>query len=247
MDILGMLIVFVAGAAAGFLGGIVGGGGMVSLPVLILLGLPPQVAIATNKIGGFGASVGSMRVYARSKRIDWKLSAILSPIAVLAGLAGAFVLTGIPNAVLRTVIAVVLVLLVRFVLFGRGNGLERKTTSRLKKALGYVSYFLLYIYAGAIGAGTGILILLALSSFFGMTLIGAKAADNLSWILSGIAAIAVYAFYGLIDYSVGLVLLVGMFLGSSTGARLAVLKGNRWVRIILVVATLAAAAKMLFF
>lgn len=77
MDIITIFVVFFLGIAVSFIGVIVGGGGLISIPILIFLGLPPQIAIATNKFGSLGLSLSGLYKYWKAKKIIFEFVAPL--------------------------------------------------------------------------------------------------------------------------------------------------------------------------
>ena len=87
------LLIFIIGIISGFLGATVGSGGMVSIPALLFIGLPPHIALATNKIGDTGIYLSAIKQYWKSKHIDWKIAKQLIIIACFGSAIGIYFFT----------------------------------------------------------------------------------------------------------------------------------------------------------
>jgi hypothetical protein len=124
-------------------------------------------------------------------------------------------------------------------------GITKKKVSQKKEAWGLFLYFVLMVYASAIGAGTGPLIFLTLVNFLGFTLIESNATDMVSWLLISFLSLAVFSFQGLVYYHLGILLMAGMFLGGFLGAKIAVTIGNKNIKILLVIVVITLSAKIL--
>ena len=88
MEIIKLVATFFVGVFASFIGSMVGSGGLISIPFLIFLGLPPHIAIATNRVGAFGLQLGALARFLKSKEIAWKYVGWFSVLALVAGQVG---------------------------------------------------------------------------------------------------------------------------------------------------------------
>lgn len=246
-EIITLVSVFFIGLLASIFGTLVGGGSLLSIPFLIMIGLPPQVAIATERFGGLGQTVAAFFKFFKSKKIVWKYVPLLTVISVSGSLIGANILVSIDPKVLHNIIGVTLLVLLPLIFLKRDLGIQRSEVSRNKIIVGSVIYFLVQIFAAFFGGGTGTLIVYALMFFFGLTILEATATKIIPWFFLSISSLIIFALKGIVDYKVGLVLLVGMSIGGYIGAHLALKKGDAWVKRLFFLFVIISVIKLLFF
>ncbi|MFQ5621323.1 MAG: sulfite exporter TauE/SafE family protein [Candidatus Nanoarchaeia archaeon] len=244
MDGISLLITFIAGAIASFIGSTVGGVTFVAVPVLIFLGLPPQIAIATTRLGGLGLRVSAITKYAKSHKIDWNLVPALCAISVVGVVIGANLLLKVDTALLTRIIGVTLLVILPL-LFVNHIGLKRRKPRH--KPMGYFTYFLIKIWGGFMGAGAGTCSYYNLMYFFGLPIVRSVATSQIPGLIMNLLSMLIFAWYGIIDYTFGAVLFLGMLLGGWLGASTAVKKGDAWVRIFFAVMVVVFAVKLLIF
>lgn len=248
MDFIIQLIVSsLIGVVAGFIGAIAGGGGLISIPLLIFLGLPPQIAIATNKFAGIGLSLGATYKFAKSKKIIWKYVLPFSIIALIGGILGANILVNINKGLLSKTVGIVLLIFLPVIFLKKDMGVKHRKTSDIRKTIGYIFYFASAIYGGFFGGGAFILIAYTLMYFFGFKIIQANATDIIPWLILSISASIIFIIHGIIDFHIGIVLFIGMIFGGYLGAHTAIKKGDKWVKTIFAVIVIISAIKILFF
>lgn len=241
------MISFLAGIGACFIGAISGGGGLLSIPVLLFLGLPVDVAIGTNRFSAFGMIAAAVPEYYRAKKIRWRVALRLAPLAMLGGFIGAKALVHINTHALSIIVGILLLLMVPIVILNSDRGLKRIKTGEGKRLTGYALFSLVMIYGGFFGGGAAMFAIYILIYFLGMTYIEANATDFISWTFLSGTALIVFLFSGLVDFKLGIPLMVGMYIGGALGAKTALEKGNAWVKIVFVVVLTASAIKLLFF
>lgn len=247
MDITHIVISFLAGIAAGFIGSITGGGGLLSIPALIFLGLPANIAIATNRLAAFGIIAAAIPEYQKAKKIIWKTAWRLVPVAIIGGFIGAKTLVHINTNVISVVAGIFLLLTIPTILFQYDKGIHAMSTTRKRTAIGYFLYFLVMLYGGFFGGGAVVLAIYVLVSCFGMTYIEGNATDFIPWLFLSITAFIVYLSHGLVNFELGLAMLPGMYIGGILGSRTALEKGNVWVRGVFIIVVVASSIKLLFF
>jgi len=113
--------------------------------------------------------------------------------------------------------------------------------------IGLVLYFLIQIFTGFFGAGTGVFIFYILMLCFGLTITEAVATQSIPLLVLSISSLALFALHGIIDYEIGIVLLAGMALGGYIGAHFALKKGNKWIKGLFAVIVIISGIKLLFF
>jgi uncharacterized protein len=247
VDILHIVISLLAGIVAGFIGAITGGAAILSIPALLFLGLPANAAIATNSLAILGVLTSATPQYYKAKKIRWNSGIKLVPIAILGGFIGSKALVHFDVSALSIVIAVLLLLLIPVIFLNPDKGLKSYKESSSRTVLGYFVYFLVTVYGGFLAAGAGAFAMYTLIFFLGMTYLEAKGTTFVPGIFLSVTALVVFLAHGLVDFRLGIPMLVGMFIGAMLGAETALEKGNAWVRIIFIGVIIAASIKLLFF
>lgn len=239
-----LITTLIIGVISGFIGAIAGGGGLISIPFLLFLGIPPQTTLATNKFGGLGLSTGALFKFVKEKKIIWKYAFLLSSFGFLGSLIGSYVLLTINAVLLQKLIGVLLIILVPTVFFKRNFGIEEKYTSRKRKILGCFLYFFISIIASFFG-GLGAITISIVIIFFGLSIIKASATELFSYSVFSLSSVIIFALNGIIDYKIGIALFLGMLVGGYLGAHIAVKKGNEWVKLVFSAIVIASAIKIL--
>ena len=240
------LVVFLIGITAGFADSTVGSGGLISIPALIFLGFPPQVALATDRLGSVGQTAAALVKFWRAKKIHWRLVPMFTLLAVLGSLVGARLLITVNADVLQKIVGFLLILLLPFLFYNKPIGIKPYHPSFLKTTVGLVIYFLIMVYNGFFGTGSGPFALYTALYFFGLTIIEANATGTLPWFILSISSLVVFANNGIIDYQNGVMLLLGMTIGGWLGARTAVVKGDAWIRKLFIAVVILSSVKLLF-
>ncbi|HVW67229.1 MAG TPA: sulfite exporter TauE/SafE family protein [Candidatus Peribacteraceae bacterium] len=238
--------IFLIGVAASVIGSMVGGGSLLSIPFLIFLGLPPQVAIATDRFGSLGTLTALLKFW-KAKKIVWKYVPVFALLSLAGSLIGANILLNINTSILQKIIGVLLFILLPIILFKKHIGVERGKTNILKMIVGVVLYFLIQVLAGFFGGGTGTLIFYTLMMCFGLTIIEANATQTIPVFILYISSLIIFGLHGIIDYAYGFVLMAGMATGGYIGAHIALTKGNEWVKRLFFILVLMMGVKLLFF
>ena len=235
-----------AAAAAGFVDAIAGGGGLITVPVLMLAGLSPEQALATNKVqGSFGAATAAFS-YGRSGLVDLRRQVPTAALAFAAGGAGAALVTALPTDLLRVALPVLLIGIARFFALKPGlNDLDR--TARLRPALfALTAVPLIGFYDGLIGPGAGAFYMLAFVTLGGFGILKATAHTKLLNFASNIGGLTVFALTGHPLWIAGLAMGAGQILGAALGSRLAMRVGARVIKPLLVVTSTALALRLLW-
>ncbi len=220
-----------ASMLAGFIDSMVGGGGVITLPAIIAAGVPPHAAIATNKVAGTGASGMASWQYARYNLLRPELY-WLFPIAVVTSMAGAWTVLRLPEDLILTLIAIVIIGMVSYVLLRPRFGKEDKYSKPDRWTLlgAAVAVGIIAFYDGLLGPGTGSLLLFALVSILGMRFVDAAAQGRLFNFGSNLGALALFAFEDVIDWRIGIGMMIGTMAGAFVGSRTNVRHGDKWVK-----------------
>jgi uncharacterized protein len=245
LDVTGLPSVFLIGLVASTIGTMVGGGSLLSIPFLMFVGLPPQVAIATDRFGGLGVAATALYKFWTAGKIVWKYVPILALASLAGSVIGANALVRFDPVVLKGTVGFLIIALLPTIFLGRGVGVEVRETSWGQLLLGLGIYFLVQILAGFLAAGTGTMIYYTLMLFFGVTITQVAATQILPFLVLTVSSLLIFAAHGLIEYRVGMVLIAGTAVGGYLGAHLAITQGDAWVRRLFAVVVLVLGARLL--
>jgi uncharacterized membrane protein YfcA len=240
------LILILAAFVAGFVDAIAGGGGLVTVPVLLLCGANPVEALATNKLQGtFGAATAALS-YARAGHVRLSAQLPMAGVAAAAGAAGALVAHLIPVEVLRVVMPVVLIAVAAFFALRRGLS-DADRAERVPPAVFAVTAVpVIAAYDGFFGPGTGSFFMIAFVALAGFGVLKATAHTKLLNFASNLGSLAVFAFSGATWWVVGLAMAAAQVAGAALGARVAMRVGARVIRPLLVVTSSAMALRLIW-
>lgn len=237
LTVLALLVL--AAVAAGFVDAVVGGGGLIQLPAL-LLGLPnaaPAQILATNKLGSICGTTVSSVTYYRRVRPDPRTFGPLMLLAFAGAVLGALVSSQIPREAFEPIVLVVLVGVGGYVLLkpdlGSETDLRHGRGRHLATAM--LAGFGIGFYDGAMGPGTGSFLVLSLVALLGYSFLEASAKARMANWATNLGALVVFVPQGSVLWKVGLLMGLGNLLGGYAGARVAVSRGARFVRVFFVV------------
>ena len=240
------ILVFFVGLAGSFVGAIAGGSGLIIIPFFIFLGLPPHTAIATHRLGAVGQLSGSLFRFRNEGKILWKYVPLFCLLALIGSYFGATLLFRVNEDNLTKIIGILLLAISPLIFLKKDLGLKRLEKHGAHIFWGFAVYFLIEIYGGFLGTGSGIMIFYALMYFFGLTIIESNATSLISGLVSTFTSLAVFASAGAINYRFGFILTAAMFLGSYLGTHVVLRKGEKWVKDIFAIMVLVFALKLLF-
>ena len=230
---------------AGAVDAIAGGGGLLTVPALLLAGLDPVAAIATNKLQGAAGTVSASIAFARRRLIAWRAAAPIALAAALASVAGALSVTHVARAALEVAVPVALVAIALYFATARRLG-EADVRARMRPlpfallvapAIGF--------YDGVFGPGAGSFYAIGFVSLLGLGIVRATAQTKLANAASNLGSLALYAATGAVLWPVGLAMAAGAILGAQIGSALAVRLGARLIRPLLVAISCAMALRLL--
>lgn len=235
---------FVAAMIAGWIDSIAGGGGLITLPALLAAGLPPHIALGTNKFqSSFGSFTATMNHYRRG--IINVREAIWGVVCTAIGAAaGAYVVQILDSQLLEKVIPfLLLAILVYFIFSPRLGDLDTKQRIHTKSFYVIVG-LVLGFYDGFFGPGTGSFWTFLFVSLMGLNLLKATGYTKLMNFTSNIVSLVAFAIGGNIMFTVGLVMAVGQTLGAYVGSHMAITRGAKFIRPVFVIVVLATTIKL---
>jgi uncharacterized protein len=234
-----LLLLGIAALAAGFVDAVVGGGGLIQLPAL-LLGLPgasPVQVLATNKLASICGTTIASATYYRRVRPDPKTFGPLMLLALAGSFTGAFVASHIPREAFEPIVLVVLIVVGTYVVLRPDIG--KKTLLRFSGhrhlAAAMVVGFVIGFYDGALGPGTGSFFVFALVGLMGYDFLEASAKARLANWATNLGALLLFIPTGVVLWKIGLMMGACNLVGGYIGARVAVSKGTKFVRVFFIV------------
>ncbi len=224
-----LLLLLPAGVFAGVVNTIAGGGSFVTLPLLMLYGLPAQVANGSNRVAILMQTAFASQLYDRHTRLDRRALALLLAPLLPGALLGAYLASTISPESFRGAVGALFLLFTALLVLNRKRLLRTPAAKARAPVAGTVVFFLVGVYGGFLQAGVGVLLLLTMSAFLGRDLAGSnglKQAVVAAWTLP---VVVWFAYEGQVSWVPGLILGVGNLLGAWIGAKMAIAKGNRLI------------------
>jgi len=220
---------------ASFVDAIAGGGGLISLPAYMLTGIPMHMVYGSNKLSACIGTTAAAASYWKSGRIHLKASAVAAALALVGSAAGSHINLMIDADLLKTIVLVSLPVVAVIVLFGSKNKTaDRLMTGRRLYLLSAASGFFIGIYDGLIGPGTGTFLIFCFTGLAGFDYVTASGnAKVVNW-ASNFASLIVFLFAGQVNFALALPAAAASVLGGLTGSRAAILKGNKFIKYVLV-------------
>ena len=234
----------VAALAAGF-DAIAGGGGLLTLPALLLAGLDPVAAIATNKVQSSAGATSATFVFVRRGLVDWPFGYALVAAGAGGAVAGAASAARLPRAALQAAVPLILLGVAGYVLLSRRPGDSDSRARMPAGAFVPLAVAPIGVYDGLFGPGTGAFLTVAFVGLLGFGITRATAHAKLANAASNWGALGFFALTGHVNWRIGLVMAAGAALGGQVGSRLALRHGARLIKPILAVMACAMAAKLL--
>jgi uncharacterized membrane protein YfcA len=247
--------------AAGLVDAIAGGGGLLTVPALLAAGLPPHLALGTNKGQSVFGSGSAMVAYWRSGLIDRARARVGFPLGLLGSACGAALVLAIPAASLRPIVLVLLTGAALFIGLRRAprpavqEGAAATATpapatapnrETARPVLAGLIALAIAAYDGFFGPGTGTFLIVAYVALLGDGMARASAGAKVVNFASNLAALALFAWRGVVVWPVALPMAAGQLCGGWLGAHLAVRRGDALVRRVAVLSALALAVKLAF-
>jgi uncharacterized protein len=247
MNWIEIAVLIFSGLAVGFINTLAGGGSVISLSVLMLMGLPAPVANGTNRIAVTIQTLTAATVFKRQKVLDLKKGTILGIPSAIGSLVGAYIAVDINEAVFEKAFAVIMLVMLVFVfynpdkyIYGKQHLIDKKVTP-----LQWVIFFFLGIYGGFVHVGIGYFLLAALVLNAGYDLVRANAVKVLIVLMYMPFSFLVFLWMSDVNWTYGLIMMIGSVVGAFIASHLAVKKGIIFVKWTIVVVTVFMAGHFL--
>jgi uncharacterized membrane protein YfcA len=231
--------------ATSIIGVITGGNSLVNVPVMIMLGMSPRTAVATNMFAVTFMTASATARFAREGRVVTRLSVALSAIMLVTSAVGAQLTVALPEKAVKATVAASMVAMLVFLVAKPRFGSVAVETTPAKRAFGWAASVVLGIYGGLYSGGFTTLLTFVVVSLFGLQLLDAVGMTKLVNLVSCAAATVVFSYGGVVDYKLAAPLSVSMLVGGWVGAHVAIKQGEKFVRVVFLSMIAILAAKLL--
>jgi len=244
--VIKFVLIFLAGIIAGFINVNAGGGSLLTMPALILLGLPSVVANGTNRIAILVGALSATTTFRKRGVFDWRFGLGLGIPALIGAIIGATFVIHVPDKVFNPMLSGVMILVLVIILINpRGKVLrDINNLSRKQKIIAAVTFFFVGLYGGFIQVGVGFIIIASLSLMTGLSLVTINALKVFVILIYTTFSLIVFTLNGKINLPIGLTLAAGSAIGAYLGTHFAVKKGDKWIRLLLIICVAAMAVKL---
>jgi len=237
------------GCIVGVINTLAGGGSLITLPILIFLGLPSNVANGTNRIGlimtAFSANMG----YKSKGFSTYPFSIYIGLFALIGSLIGAYIAVDINDKLFNRILSIIMIIVILLILTGpktsTGNLSERLSGKNL--VVSCFVFFLVGVYGGFVNAGIGFIIMLFLNLYNKMNLIRVNATKSVVILIYTIGAFLTFLFNDLVNFGYGFALGFGTLFGAWWSSRYSVVRGEGIIKIFLLISVILFSVKLWFF
>ena len=245
-DLLSYALFFVAAFLGGFIDAIAGGGGLITLPAIMAMGVPPHLALGTNKLQGVFGSFTATLNFTKKGLIDYKECFVGIVFTFIGAAIGATLILFLNANFLKIIIPFLLIAIFIYTLFMPKIG-ESDRAAKMNERLFYIIFGLvLGFYDGFFGPGAGSFWMFAMVALIGLNLKKAVAHTKALNFTSNIVALGVFIAGGQILWLVGFLMAVGQILGAYFGSNLVIKKEVKFIRTMFLIVVAATICKLLF-
>ena len=213
MEIIKLIATFFVGLLVSFIGSMVGSAGLINIPFLIFMGLPPHIAVATHRVGAVGLQLGALVRFIKSDEIDWRYVAGFSVMALIAAPLGAILLIQTDADVLKHIIIFIMLLVLLLMITNKDIGLQNMEVSSGRKIAGHILYFFVLVWQAFFGGGTATMFFYVMMYFFGMSINRANATVKIPGLVLGAVTLTIFIISDMINWPYGLAMFLGMLIG----------------------------------
>ncbi len=243
-DLILLILLFFITSAIGV---VTGSNSLITVPVMFQFGIDPKIAVATNMFGLTFMNIGATIPFLRGGTIDRKTVTPLVLITLVASAIGAVLLIFITPQNIKLLVSIAMITVAIFTLVKRNAGIAAAAEiSNRARLLTYVLTFALGIYGGLYSGGYMTMLTAVYVAFFGMTFTESVASTKLINVFSSLIASVIFMWQGLIDYRLGAILAVTMFIGAYIGAYTVTKLSDVWLKRIFLATVLGLAIKTIF-
>ena len=238
------VILFIAAFLASLIDSIAGGGGLLTTPAMLLVGISPLNTLATNKFQSCFGTFTSTYNYYKNGLLTEPRRFLYFFLSFGGSMVGTFLVSRISNEVLESIIPILLISAAVFFILNRGPSTSNKSSSLI--FIFNMIVILIGFYDGFFGPGTGSFFVLAFVIIKGISIMEATAITKLLNFASNFAAFIIFALKGYVIWELGLIMAVAQIGGANLGSRFAITNGEKVVRPVLVIVSILLSIRILF-
>ncbi|MAV05208.1 MAG: integrase [Flavobacteriaceae bacterium] len=242
-------LLILAGFVAGFMNTMAGGGSLLTLPLLIFLGLPAAVANGTNRVAIFMSTLSATAGFKSKGVSNFPFNIYLGFSGLIGALIGARIAIDIKGELFNKILAIIMILVVLLIVFkpkiSYSELMERLTGKHLFVSM--IAFFFIGIYGGFINAGIGFVIMLFLHYYNRLDLVKVNATKVVIVLIYTSGALITFAMADKVNWTYGIFLATGNFIGGWTSSRWSVKKGENTIKIFLLIIVVLMSIKLWFF
>ncbi|MDG1973417.1 MAG: sulfite exporter TauE/SafE family protein [Flavobacteriaceae bacterium] len=242
-------LLILVGFISGFMNTMAGGGSLLTLPLLIFMGLPAAVANGTNRVAIFMSTFSASAGFKSKGVSNFPFNVYLGISGLFGALIGAQIAIDIKGELFNKILAVIMILVVLLIVFkpkiNYSNVLERLSGKHLFVSV--LAFFFIGIYGGFINAGIGFVIMLFLHYYNRLNLVKVNATKVVIVLIYTTGALVTFALAEKVNWTYGLFLATGNFIGGWTSSRWSVKKGENTIKTFLIIMVVIMSIKLWFF
>ncbi|OKH36764.1 hypothetical protein NIES2101_36790 [Calothrix sp. HK-06] len=229
IQLLALIAVFLM---ASVISVITGSTSLITVPVMLYFGIEPRVALATNMFALTLMSIGGTLPFIGKGVIDYKRLPLLIVLTLISSILGALLVLVIPSKSMPLIISISMIVVAVLSVANRNAGLapSQIIPSKVAEIAGYIATFLLGIYGGFFSGGYVTLLTAAYIMLFGMTFVQAIATTKFINIFSSLSSTLIFIAQGVVDYKLGIILGLAMFIGGIVGGHISLSLSNSWLQ-----------------
>jgi uncharacterized membrane protein YfcA len=234
---------------AGFIDSIAGGGGLISLPAYWSVGIPPHLALGTNKFSSCCGTLFSTANYFKAKMIDIPVALVSAGMAIIGSWLGASTALRVSSQVLNYLLIILIPAVAIFSLLNRNLGMQSKAeflAKRLRMLLGGIVGLGIGFYDGFFGPGTGTFLILIYTSLLHYDFVTANGNTKVVNLASNLSALITFAFASNIYYPLAVPGALCGIAGNILGSKLVIIRGNKLIRNVFILALLLLFARVIY-
>lgn len=241
--ILLILLFFVTSA----IGVVTGSNSLITVPVMFQFGIDPKIAVATNMFGLTFMNIGATIPFMRKGALDYQKMSPLVVLTVISSAIGALLVGLITSQNIKLIVSIAMIAVTIFTLLKRDAGVAKvENITQRTKIVVFVLTFLLGIYGGLYSGGYTTMLTAVYVAFFGLTFTEAVASTKFINVFSSLVATVIFMWQGLVDFHLGLILAVTMFVAAYVGAKTVTKLNDVWLKRIFITTVLILALKTIF-
>ncbi|HHT7690154.1 TSUP family transporter [Pasteurella multocida] len=240
------VLLFAVALVAGFIDAIAGGGGLITIPALLMTGMPPALALGTNKLQACGGSFSASLYFLRQRAVNLAEVWLILLMTFIGASLGTVLIQLVDSDIIKKVLPFLILAIGLYFLFSPTLGNEDR-----QKRISYLGFAFsaglgIGFYDGFFGPGTGSLLSLAFVMLLGFNLTKATAHAKVLNFTSNVASLIFFLIGGQIMWSVGFAMMAGQFIGANLGAKMVLSKGKTLIRPMVVVMSFIMTIKMAY-